>query len=277
MRKIEVRDLIPKVRDLCLEASWSLRDDVFEALNLALLQEKSPLAKEVLKEMIENAKIAKGKKIPVCQDTGLAVFFIEMGQTLQISGGNLYEALNEGVKEGYKELRKSTCCPFIRKNRDDNTPGIFHLKIVPGDKLKISLLLNGSGCENMSTAQVLTPAVGFQGIKDLVKKRVKEAGPKPCPPSIIGVGIGGTLERSAYLAKECFLRSLKEENPDPELAKMEKELLESFNRLGIGPMGLGGKTTCLRVFINAEPCHIASLPIAVSFQCYLLRQKEIII
>jgi len=205
--------------------------------------------------------------------------FIEIGQDVHITGGDLKEAINEGVRQGYMEgyLRKSACHPITRKNTGDNTPAILHLQIVPGDKMKIIFAPKGGGSENMSRVDMLTPAVGIEGIKDFVVKRVKESGSNPCPPTIIGIGVGGTFERSAILAKKALLRNIGDRNPDLELAKIEGEILASINKLGIGPMGYGGDTTSLDVFLEIEPCHIASLPVAVNIQCHAARHKEAVI
>jgi fumarate hydratase subunit alpha len=205
--------------------------------------------------------------------------FTEIGQDVHITGDDLREAINQGVRQGYMEgyLRKSTCHPLTRKNTGDNTPAIIHLQIVPGDKMKIILAPKGGGSENMSRVDMLTPAVGVEGVKDFVIKRVKESGSNPCPPTIVGIGVGGTFERSAILAKKTLLRNIGERNPDPELAKIEEEILARINRLGIGPMGYGGNTTSLDVFLEIEPCHIASLPVAVNIQCHAARHKETVI
>ncbi len=279
IRDISTQEIIKVVRNLCIDANYNLGDDVLLAFKEALEREDSGAAREVLKELIENAKIARTEKVPMCQDCGLAVVFMEIGQDVHITGDDLREAINQGVRQGYMEgyLRKSVCDPFTRKNTGDNTPAIIHLQIVPGDKMKIILAPKGGGSENMSRVDMLTPAVGIEGVKDFVVKRVKESGSNPCPPTIVGIGVGGTFERSAILAKKTILRNIGERNPDPELAKIEEEILARINRLGIGPMGYGGNTTSLDVFLEIEPCHIASLPVAVNIQCHAARHKEAVI
>ena len=279
IREISTKEIIKVVRDLCIDANYDLGDDVLLAFNQAIEKEDSGTGREVLKELIENARIAREEKVPICQDCGLAVVFIEIGQDVHITGDDLKEAVNEGVRQGYMEgyLRKSACHPITRKNTGDNTPAILHLQIVPGDKMKIIFAPKGGGSENMSRVDMLTPAVGIEGIKDFVVKRVKESGSNPCPPTIIGIGVGGTFERSAILAKRALLRNIGDRNPDLELAKIEGEILASINKLGIGPMGYGGDTTSLDVFLEIEPCHIASLPVAVNIQCHAARHKEAVI
>ena len=212
----------------------------------------------------------------MCQDTGLAVVFIEMGQEVHLVGGSLKEAVEEGVRQGYQEgyLRKSVCHPFTRQNTGDNTPAVIHVEVVPGDRFRLIFAPKGGGSENMSRVTMLTPAVGVQGVKEFVIQRVKEMGPNPCPPTIVGVGIGGTFEVAALLAKKSLLRPLGSVNSDPELAALEKDWIEEINRLGIGPQGLGGRITSLAVHINMMPCHIASLPVAVNIQCHAARHKE---
>jgi len=279
IREISTKEIIKVVRDLCVDTNYDLGDDVLLAFNQAIEKEDSGTGREVLKELIENARIAREEKVPICQDCGLAVVFIEIGQDVHITGDDFKEAINEGVRQGYMEgyLRKSACHPITRKNTGDNTPAILHLQIVPGDKMKIIFAPKGGGSENMSRVDMLTPAVGIEGIKDFVVKRVKESGSNPCPPTIIGIGVGGTFERSAILAKKALLRNIGDRNPDLELAKIEGEILASINKLGIGPMGYGGNTTSLDVFLEIEPCHIASLPVAVNIQCHAARHKEAVI
>jgi fumarate hydratase subunit alpha len=279
IREISSKKIIEVVRDLCIDANYNLGDDVLRAFDKAIEAEESATGREVLKELKENARIAREEKAPICQDCGLAVIFIEVGQDVHITGGDLNVAINEGVRQGYKDgyLRKSACHPFTRKNTGDNTPAIIHIQIVPGDKMKIVFAPKGGGAENMSRVTMLTPAVGVEGVKDFVVNRVKESGSNPCPPTVIGVGVGGTFERSAILAKKAILREIGNRNPDPELASIEEEILTRINRLGIGPMGYGGNTTSLDVFLEIEPCHIASLPVAVNIQCHAARHKEAII
>jgi len=279
IREISSKKIIEVVRDLCIDANYNLGDDVLRAFDKAIEAEESATGIEVLKELKENARIAREEKAPICQDCGLAVVFIDIGQDVHITGGDLKEAINEGVRQGYKDgyLRKSACHPLTRKNTGDNTPAIIHIQIVPGDKIKIVFAPKGGGAENMSRVTMLTPAVGIEGVKDFVVNRVKESGSNPCPPTVIGVGVGGTFERSAILAKKAILRDIGNRNPDPELATIEEEILTRINRLGIGPMGYGGNTTSLDVFLEIEPCHIASLPVAVNIQCHAGRHKEVII
>jgi len=279
IREISSKKIIEVVRDLCIDANYNLGDDVLRAFDKAIEAEESATGIEVLKELKENARIAREEKAPICQDCGLAVVFIAIGQDVHITGGDLKEAINEGVRQGYKDgyLRKSACHPLTRKNTGDNTPAIIHIQIVPGDKMKIVFAPKGGGAENMSRVTMLTPAVGIEGVKDFVVNRVKESGSNPCPPTVIGVGVGGTFERSAILAKKAILRDIGNKNPDPELATIEEEILTRINRLGIGPMGYGGITTSLDVFLEIEPCHIASLPVAVNIQCHAARHKEAII
>ncbi|MBW1690157.1 MAG: fumarate hydratase [Deltaproteobacteria bacterium] len=260
-RQISVDEITSVVKQLCIDANYNLVEDVLSALDKAIEEEESPTAREVLKELIENATIAQQEKVPICQDCGLAVIFAEIGQDVHFTGGDLKEAINEGIRQGYNDgyLRKSACHPITRKNTGDNTPAIIHLDIVPGDRVKITVAPKGGGSENMSRVTMLTPAVGMEGIAEFVVNRVREAGSNPCPPTIIGIGVGGTFERSAILAKKALLRSLGQRNPDPELAKIEEDILARIKKLGIGPMGYGGTTTSLDVFLEMEPCHIASL------------------
>ncbi|OHD72407.1 MAG: fumarate hydratase [Spirochaetes bacterium RBG_16_49_21] len=279
MREISVNEIIPVIRNLCMDANYNLGEDVLDAFDRGIEKDESPVAKEVLKELKENARISREEQVPLCQDCGLAVLFVELGQDVHVTGGNLKEAINEGVRQGYKDgfLRKSACHPFTRKNTGDNTPAIIHYDIVAGDKIKITLAPKGGGSENMSRVTMLTPAMGIDGVKDFVVNRLKEAGSNPCPPTLVGIGIGGTFERSALLAKKALLRKIGTRNPDPEIAKLEKDVLGDINKLGIGPMGYGGNTTSLDVFIEMEPCHIASLPLAVNINCHSARHKEAVI
>ncbi len=276
MRKIHVDSITDAVRELCIKANTELGDDVISALKNAIELEVSPAGKDILKRLLENAQIAKEQRIPICQDTGYAVVFVEMGQDVQIVGGSLKDAITEGVRQGYEKgyLRKSICHCFSRKNTGDNTPPVIHFDIVPGDKFKLTVAPKGGGSENMSRVTMLTPAVGLDGVKKFVVERVRESGPNPCPPTIVGVGIGGTFEQAAILAKKSLLRPVGEHSRDPEIANIEKELLEEINKLGIGPQGLGGYVTSLAVHIEMMPCHIASLPVAVNIQCHAARHKE---
>lgn len=279
MREIDAKLITEKVRDLCIEANTDLGEDVLQALDRAIEGEESPLGVEILKELKENARIAKEEKVAICQDTGFAVVFIELGQDVHLVGGGLKEAIFEGVRQGYRDgyLRKSICHPFTRANTGDNTPAIIHTEIVQGDEVKITVAPKGGGSENMSRVVMLTPSDGIEGIKRYVVQRVKESGSNPCPPTIVGVGIGGTFELAALLAKKSLLRPLGSKNPDPELEKLELEMLMEINKLGIGPQGLGGRFTSLAVHILMMPCHIASLPLAVNIQCHVQRHKEAVI
>jgi fumarate hydratase subunit alpha len=279
MRKIDVRLITEKVRRLCMEANTDLGEDVLQAFDRAMEKEESPLGLEILKELRENARIAKEEKVPTCQDTGFAVVFVELGQDVHLIGGDLAEAINEGVRQGYGDgyLRKSICHPITRANTGDNTPAIIHTEIVPGEKVKIIVAPKGGGSENMSRVVMLTPSDGIEGVRRFVIQRVKESGSNPCPPTIVGIGIGGTFERAALLAKKSLLRPLGSKNPDQALEKLESEILTEINKSGIGPQGLGGRTTSLAVHILMMPCHIASFPLAVNIQCHAQRHKEAVI
>ena len=279
MREINVKLITEKVRDVCMEANTDLGEDVLEAFDRAIQKEESSLGVEILKELKENARIARDEKVAICQDTGFAVVFIELGQDVHLGGGGRKEAIFEGVRQGYRDgyLRKSICHPFTRANTGDNTPAIIHTEIVPGDQIKITVAPKGGGSENMSRVVMLTPSDGIEGIKRYVVQRVKESGSNPCPPTIVGVGIGGTFELAAFLAKKSLLRPLGSKNPDTELDQLEFEILTEINKLGIGPQGLGGRTTSLAVHILMMPCHIASFPLAVNIQCHAQRHKEVII
>jgi len=279
MRDLDVSIVKEQVKKLCMEANYYLNDDMLNAFKNALKEEESSVGKNVFNILLENAKIAREEQLAICQDTGVAVVFLEIGQEVHFTGGDLYEAINEGVREGYKEgyLRKSMCNPFTRANTGDNTPAVIHTKIVSGDKVKIVVAPKGGGSENMSLQKMLKPSDGLEGIKKMIIDRASEAGPNPCPPVVIGVGIGGNFERSAILSKEALLREVGSSNADPELDKIEKELKEKINNLGIGPQGLGGRIYCLAVHIKVEPCHIASLPVAINMQCHAARHKEVTI
>lgn len=279
MREIEVGIITEKVRDICIEANTDIGEDVLRAFDRAMEKEESPVALDILKELRENARIAKEEKLPICQDTGTAVVFLEVGQEVHLVGGDLREAVFEGVRRGFREgyLRKSMCHPFTRANTGDNTPAIIHTEIVPGDRVKVTVAPKGGGAENMSRVVMLTPSEGVEGIKRFVVQRVKEAGSNPCPPTIVGIGIGGNFEQSALLAKKSLIRPLGSPNPDPELNRLESEILTAINNLGIGPQGLGGRTTALAVHILMMPCHIASFPLAVNIQCHVHRHKEAVI
>lgn len=276
MRSIPAQTVIDAVAKMCIDANRNLPDDVRKAFEKCMAEEDSPAAKEIFRQLLENADLAKNTGFPLCQDTGLAVFIVEHGEDCRVEGG-LNKAVNEGVKKGYLEgyLRKSACDPFSRKNTGDNTPAIIHVEMVPGDTLKVYFMAKGGGSENMSRVTMMAPSQGWKGIKDFVVKRMAEAGPNPCPPTMVGVGIGGTFEYSALLAKKALLRKLDDVHPDPAIAKLEAELLEALNSLGVGPMGLGGKTTVLAVKIAVGPCHLASLPLAVNVNCHSIRHEEV--
>lgn len=280
MREIKAKEITEAVKKLCMDANYYLGEDVIDVLKRSLEIEESPTGKEIIKQIIENAQIASKEKVPMCQDTGFAVVFLKLGQDVRITGGNLCDAVNEGVRQGYKEgyLRKAIVeDPIRRKNTGDNTPAVIHTEIVPGDKLKIIVAPKGGGSENMSEVKMMTPAAGIEGVSDFVVDRVNRSSGNPCPPIIVGVGIGGTFEKCAQLAKKALLRSLGSRNPDPFYADLEKRLLKKINNLGIGPMGLGGRVTALDVFVETYPCHIAGLPVAVNIQCHAARHKEAII
>lgn len=279
MREINVNEIINAIERLFIDANYNLSDNVFDALKKAAETEGSPVGKEVIKELITNANLAMEEQIPICQDTGLAVTFLEVGQDVHIAGGALADAIAKGVRRGYKNgyLRKSCCDPFTRKNTGDNTPPIVHAKIVSGDKIKIVALPKGGGSENYGEVRMLVPSQGKDGVKAFVLDMVKKGGPNPCPPIIVGVGIGGNFETSALLSKEALMVPLDVRNEDSTLAAFELELLEEINRTGIGPQGYGGTITAMDVHIKMLPCHIASLPVAVNIQCHAHRIKEIII
>jgi fumarate hydratase subunit alpha len=264
---------------MCLQANVDLGEDVLQAFRKSRETEESPIGREIMGMLLENARIAKDESIPMCQDTGFAVFFVELGDDVRVTGGNLIGAINEGVRGGYQEgyLRKSICHPFTRKNTGDNTPAIVHVELVPGDQLKIVFAPKGGGSENMSRVTMLKPSDGKKGIKDFVVTRVKESGANPCPPTVVGVGIGGTFEKAAWLAKKALLRPLGSAHADQEVASFEQEIFTAINNLGIGPQGFGGRTTALAVHIEMHPCHIASLPVAVNINCHAHRHKEVIL
>lgn len=281
MKEIKASAITQAVAKLCQEANFFLGEDVLSALKQARQTEQSPLGRETLSQIIENTRIAKEEKLPLCQDCGTAVVFLEIGQDVHISGGDLYKAVKEGVRRGYHQgyLRKAMVSqPFSdRVNTRDNTPAVIHSEIVPGDRLKIMVMPKGGGAENMSKMAMLLPNQGRKGIIDLVLKTVDEAGGNPCPPVIIGLGVGGTGEKAMLMAKKALLRRVGEPNPDPEIAQLEKEVLARVNALGIGPMGFGGTTTALAVHALVMPTHITSLPVAVNLQCHSARHKEVIL
>ncbi len=278
MRSIPASTVYDKVREMILQVSRHLPEDVYQALSQAWHSETEDTAREVLGQLLENADLAKDCDLPLCQDTGAAVFFVELGEDCSLQGGSLQETLNQAMIDAYEQgfLRKSLCHPLSRKNTGNNSPAFIHFELVPGDELRIRFMAKGGGSENMSRCTMLTPAQGWSGIKDFILQRVAQAGPNPCPPIIVGVGIGGTFDQAPVLAKEALFRPLNQANPDPELDELEQELLRAVNDLGIGPMGLGGKTTSLGVRIEMSPCHIASLPLAVNIQCHSSRHLEVI-
>ncbi|OGC89709.1 MAG: fumarate hydratase [candidate division Zixibacteria bacterium RBG_16_53_22] len=280
MRNVNVELITESVKKLCMDANYYLGEDVVEAIEHAVGKEESPLGREILKQILENAEIAKSEQMPLCQDTGLAAIFVELGQEVHIEGGRFEDAIQEGVRQGYAEgyLRKSIVeDPLRRKNTGDNTPAVISTRVVSGDKVKITILPKGGGSENMSAIRMLKPSDGEEGVKSFVVETVRKAGGNPCPPIIVGVGIGGSFDKCAYLAKKALLRQVGSAHPDPYYAEMEKELLERVNNTGVGPQGLGGRITALAVHIEAHPCHIASLPAAVNTQCHSARHKEIVI
>ncbi|MEE8185439.1 MAG: fumarate hydratase [Thermodesulfobacteriota bacterium] len=278
MRKISPSDITAGVKELCIRAACELGNDVLIALKRLKEIEESPVGKEVLSQIIENAGIALKESSPMCQDTGIAVLFVELGRDITLDG-SLEDAINEGVRQGYNEgfLRKSVCHPLTRVNTGDNTPAIIHTRIVEGGRLKITFAPKGAGSENMSRLAILKPFEGMEGVKRFVVSTVRESGGNPCPPIIVGVGIGGNFEKTTILAKESLLREVGSKNPDKDLASLEAELLDEINGLGIGPMGFGGRATALTVHIKSHPCHIASLPVAVNIQCHAARHKEMVI
>ena len=280
MRQINTEEITDTVEKICIDANYNLGDDLVVSLQNALNEEESPLGKEVIAQILENAEIGKSEQVPVCQDTGFAVVFVEIGQEVAIEGQSLQEAINEGVRRGYKNgyLRKSIVkSPLDRVNTGDNTPAVIHTDIVPGDKLKITFIAKGGGCENMSRTAMLTPAQGRNGVIDFVVNTVKDAGANPCPPIIVGVGLGGTFEYVTLLSKKAILRPVGSHNKDSNTAHLEADLLEGINKLGIGPQGFGGKITALAVHVETYPCHIASLPVAVNVECHSHRPKTVII
>ncbi len=279
MREIECLEITETVADLVKNTNYHLPEDVMEAIRLGKEREKSPVGKEIFRQILENNKIAGEKEMPICQDTGIVVIFLEIGNQVFIDG-DIYRAINDGVRKGYKDgyLRKSVVKgPFNRLNTTDNTPAVIHSKIVPGNKLKITVAPKGGGSENMSIVKMLKPSDGIEGVKKLVLKTVQEAGANPCPPIIVGIGVGGSFEKAALLAKEALMRPLDDFNADSKMAALELDILEDINKLGIGPQGLGGTQTALAVKINTFPCHIASLPVAININCHVARHKEIVL
>jgi fumarate hydratase subunit alpha len=278
VKEIRYQDIVEQVKEMCKKANYNLGDDVYTAFKRALKTEQSDTGKEVLAQLIENADIAKSEQVPMCQDTGTAVFIVEVGQSCHIVGGSLVNAINEGVAKGYGEgyLRNSIIYnPLNRKNTGNNTPAIVHIELVEGDGLTVHMTAKGGGAENMSALKMLKPSDGMEGIKKYILSIVKEAGPNACPPLVVGVGIGGNFERCAYLAKKSLFRPLGIRHEDPIIAELEDELMAEINRLGIGPQGMGGSTTALDVKVEVESCHIAALPVAVNLNCHASRHQTI--
>ncbi|MBT9167765.1 MAG: L(+)-tartrate dehydratase subunit alpha [Syntrophomonadaceae bacterium] len=280
MREVDVAVIEATVAELSMEANYNLGADVYQAFKVAFTAESSPVGKSVLAQLIENAEIAREEQVPLCQDTGYTVIFVELGQDVRLVGGDLYLAINEGVRKGYSDgyLRKSIVSdPLRRLNTMDNTPAVIHLELVPGDRVKLTIAPKGGGSENMSAIKMLNPADSAKGVVDFVVEAVSKAGSNPCPPVVIGIGIGGTFEKVAYLAKKALLREIGSVNVDPFYAELEREILTKVNKLGIGPQGYGGSTTALAAFIETYPAHIASLPAAVNLNCHAARHKARVI
>lgn len=281
MREIEYSEVVKAVKDMIMYSGTDLPQDTYDALKQAMEEEKSPVSKEVIRQILENADIAKDEKRPLCQDTGLAVFFVKVGDEVKIKGGLLKDAINEGTEQGYTEgyLRASTCEPFSRANLKDtvgyNLPAIIHFDLVAGDKIDIEYAAKGGGSENVSRARVFPPAAGKEGIIEYVKEVISDAGGNPCPPITVGVGIGGTFEKAVISSKHALFRNIGSVNPDPEMAELEETILNEVNKLGIGAMGMGGTKTALAVHIESNPCHIASLPVSVNVQCHSSRHTHI--
>lgn len=274
MRTLNVEEISKNIKEMCIEANHFLSKDMDIAMKNAVSTEKSPLGKKILSQLQDNLKIAGKDMIPICQDTGMAVVFLEIGQDVHFEGGNLEDAVNEGIRRGYVDgyLRKSVVKdPILRENTKDNTPGIIHYKIVPGDQVKIKVAPKGFGSENMSRVFMLKPADGIEGVKEAVLTAVKDAGPNACPPMVVGVGIGGTFEKCALMAKEALTREVGSHSDIPYVKELEEELLERINKIGIGPGGLGGSTTALAVNVNTYPTHIAGLPVAINICCHVNR------
>ena len=276
MRTINLADVTAKIKEMFIDACENIPQNVLDTIKDAEKQEESPLGKEVLGKIIENDLLAREKRLPICQDTGVAVVYLTIGSEVTFTG-DIYEAVNEGVRQAYTEgyLRISVVRhPLDRVNTKDNTPAIVHVKVVPGDTFRIDVAPKGGGSENMSVVKMLIPADGVEGIKKLVIDTVFNAGGKPCPPVIVGIGIGGNFEKCALMAKEALFREIDDRSPDPLACKLEEELKEEINKLGVGPMGFGGRITCLAVKVNVYPCHIASLPVAINIQCHAARHKS---
>lgn len=279
MREIHFDEIVEKVKNLVMDVEYKLPQDFIQAIKLSVDKEESPLGKEILQEILKNAEVAEKEQVAYCQDTGYPVFFVEIGQDVKVVGGSLKEAINEGVRRATKEgyLRASLAYDpiFDRKNTGDNTPALIYFDIVEGDKIKIKFAAKGGGSENQSKQAMLKPADGLEGVKKFILQTIANAGPNACPPFTVGVGIGGTFDYSAVLAKKALFRHIGERHPDPRIAALEEELLNLANQLGVGPLGFGGTTTAVDVKIEIAPCHIASLPVAVNIQCHAARHKEV--
>ncbi|MCM3491596.1 fumarate hydratase [Alkalihalophilus marmarensis] len=277
MKQIHYEDIVENVSVMCQEANYDLGNDIITAFKSSIKTETSETGRNILSQLIDNANIASSERVPMCQDTGVAVFIVEIGREIMVTGGSLTEALNEGVRKGYEEgyLRHSIVeDPLSReKSKDYNAPAVIHVELVEGDHLTVHMSAKGGGSENMSRLSMLTPADGIEGIKEFILKTVEEAGPNACPPLVVGVGIGGNFELSAYLAKKSLFRPIEHRHPKPHVAKLEKELIKEINNLGVGPQGMGGSTTALDVKVEIAPCHIAALPVAVNLNCHASRYK----
>lgn len=279
LKTISAAAISEAVRGMVINANFRLGDDVLNAFRKGAKEEASPIGRAIFETLILNAEMAATENVPICQDTGMAVFFVELGQDAHIEGGLLQDAVDEGVRKGYAEgyLRKSICDPFSRVNTKDNTPSVVLVEIVKGDRVKITAAPKGGGSENMSRLTMLAPSAGKKGIVDFVVKRCEEAGSNPCPPVIVGVGVGGSAEKCVTIAKKALLREIGSVNPDAELAELEAEMLKKINALGMGPQGLGGTTYAMAVHVEKRPCHIASLPVAVNICCHASRHKEVVL
>ena len=280
IREVNVKEITENIKEMCIEANYTLSPDMDKAMKKAAGEEKSELGTKILNQLQENLVIADSEKIPICQDTGMAVVFVDIGQEIHFTGGQLEEAIHEGVRQGYTEgyLRKSVVKdPVRRGNTGDNTPAMIYTEIVPGEQIKITVGPKGFGSENMSAIRMFKPSAGLQGIKDFILETVETAGPNPCPPMVVGVGIGGTFDKAALLAKKALMRPIDSENPDPFYADLEKEMLEKVNKLGIGPQGFGGKTTAIGLNIETMATHIAGMPCAININCHVTRHKTEVI
>jgi len=280
LRVIHAEEITDAIARLCIDACHDLPADVEARIRESYEKERSLLGREILGQILTNAELARTEMIPICQDTGFTAVIVELGQDVRIVGGNLYDAINEGVRRGYREglLRMSILDhPLRRKNTGDNTPAAIHVEIVPGDRVKLMVMPKGGGCENMSALRILKPSEGEAGVKKFVTETVANAGPNACPPLVVGVGLGGTFDLCAYLAKKALFRPLGQHSPDPDNARLERELLELCNQTGLGPAGMGGDTTALFVHVESYPCHITALPVAVNIQCHAARHKEMVL